>query len=323
MSLPFPHPVNEHTLHQACDLLKAGSLVAFPTETVYGLGADAECDDAVASIYATKNRPSHNPLIVHVPSLDVALRYGVLSEYAMRLANHFWPAPLTLVVASRPDNKLSSHLLGTGNTVALRIPSNTVAQSLLEVFGHGIAAPSANRSGKISPTTAQHVWREFHQNPGNLAAILDGGQATIGLESTVVDCTQDMPVILRAGSITQTDIANIVPLKDSYSKREAAMISPGMLDSHYAPDASVRLNASEVGEGEALLAFGIHHMNCRHQRNLSLSGDVNEAAYHLYDYLRQLDAMDDVNAIAVMPIPETGIGCAINDRLRRAAAKRT
>ncbi len=327
------------------DLLRKGLLVAFPTETVYGLGGAAENLEAVTGIYATKGRPSHNPLIVHVQDLAMAERYGVFNALAYQLAEQFFPGPVTLVVPVK-DGVLAPQLLAGGKTVALRCPAHPVAQALLQEFGAGIAAPSANRSGRVSPTKAEHVREEFAEHPGQLRMLLDGGATEIGLESTVVDCTRDAPVILRKGSVGTEAFpppacgrgaGGGLLIGSTYMRQpptypppacggryiaDEQLKSPGLLTSHYAPNAPVRLNATDVHEGEALLAFGSAVPEALGTcLNLSPSGDLEEAAHHLYDYLRQLDALNPAS-IAVMPVPDRGIGTAINDRLQRAAAKR-
>ncbi len=303
---------------KAADMLRNGQLVSFPTETVYGLGAWAEDDGAVQRIFATKGRPSSNPLIVHVANKEMAQRYGVFNDTAHKLADAFFPSALTLVVPVK-QGAVSEYVLAGNDTVALRAPNHDVAQGLLRALDAGIAAPSANRSGKISPTCATHVLEEFSHKMHDLAMILDGGATPIGLESTVVECCEEGARILRVGSVLPSEIKAVVPLVHG-KKTPLAFKSPGMLASHYAPDATLRLNATEVREGEALLAFG-KPLPCDKGRmlNLSAKADVAEAATNLYDYLRQLDAKYD--RIAVMPMSELGIGEAVNDRLQRAAAE--
>lgn len=317
-------PVNYRNIINAAEMLRQGKLVAFPTETVYGLGADAENDVAVASVFTTKGRPPINPLIVHVAEVEVLERYAVLDAATHLLAEAFWPGPLTLVLPRHPQCKASKAVSAGMETIAVRIPSHPVARELLQVFGRGIAAPSANRSGRISPTTAQHVAAEFAEAPGALAMILDAGASNVGIESTVLDCTGAFPVILRAGAISEADLQpfGCIAASPATAPDEIAPLhSPGMLASHYAPRAQVRLNVTQVEAGEALLAFGQTPLHAPHQRNLSPSGNLAEAAHHLYAMLRELDE-NACAGIAVMPIPEEGIGIAINDRLRRAAAPR-
>jgi L-threonylcarbamoyladenylate synthase len=292
----------------AARLLREGALVAFPTETVYGLGADATNGKAVAAIFAAKGRPRFNPLIVHVEDLAAAERHTAFSAEARRLAHAFWPGALTLVLPRR-DTALSDLVSGGLSTVALRVPAHPTARALLKQAGRPIAAPSANVSGKVSATTALHVAETLDDK---VDFILDGGPAPLGLESTVIGFDGEAPVLLRPGAIARESIEYLVgPLK----KAGRTIRSPGQLESHYAPSASLRLNVENARPGEALLAFGpVAHATL----NLSLSGDLKEAAANLFAMLRELDK--SAKAIAVTPIPEHGLGEAINDRLRRAAA---
>ncbi len=303
---------------KAVTLWREGQLVAFPTETVYGLGADAENGQAVARIYAAKSRPQFNPLIVHVANVDTAQRYVQWNPWAETLRRKFWPGPMTLVLKRHVDCALSELVSAGGDTVGIRIPNHPLALALLRAYGKGIAAPSANRSGRVSPTTAAHVASEFADA---LPLILDGGACEVGLESTVLDLSGDAPRILRPGSITQTMLEELIPLQPTNKTAgEGALKSPGQLESHYAPSIPVRLNATDVRANEALLAFGNDvPSGAITMLNLSPSGDMIEAAANLFAYLRQLDDPRH-HAIVVMPIPSTGIGEAINDRLRRAAA---
>lgn len=300
---------------RAGEIIRAGGLVAFPTETVYGLGADATNDRAVASIFAAKGRPQFNPLIVHVPDIAAAEAEVEFNPLARKLAQAFWPGALTLVLP-RKDSKLSLLVSAGLDTVAVRAPSGAVAQKLLRAAGRPIAAPSANISGRVSPTLASHVAQEFGET---VDLILDDGAATLGLESTVIGFDDGKPVLLRLGAIVREDIERIAgPLAQAGER----ISSPGQLINHYAPRARLRLNAREVKSGEALLAFGPHvPEGARMIGNLSPTGDVKEAAANLFAMLRELDA-NGAEAIAVMPIPESGLGEAINDRLRRAAAPR-
>ncbi|MBT0958024.1 threonylcarbamoyl-AMP synthase [Alphaproteobacteria bacterium KMM 3653] len=309
-------PADPEGIKAAAALLQAGDLVAFPTETVYGLGADARNDAAVAGIYAAKGRPSFNPLIVHLPDLEAATALADLSPTALRLAKAFWPGPLTLVARTRPDSGLSPLCFAGLPTVALRVPAAPVARSLLRAFGGPLAAPSANLSGQVSPTTAAHVMTGLSSR---IAAVLDGGPCTVGLESTIVDGT-DGPVILRHGGISAEALAEVhgAPLPQAVTPTAPDRPNaPGQLSSHYAPRAALRLNAERPHENEVLLAFG----DAKGAMNLSPAGDLNEAAANLFAYLIALDE-GGVEAIAVSPIPETGLGKAINDRLQRAAAPR-
>lgn len=297
-------------ISEAGALLRAGKLVAFPTETVYGLGADAGNDKAVAAIFAAKGRPSFNPLIVHVRDLTEAEKLAELSEDARKLAARFWPGGLTLVLPRRKSAQLSLLVSAGLDTVALRVPANAIAQKLLGAAGCPIAAPSANRSGTVSPTRVEHV--------GDLAdMVLDGGQTKLGIESTIIGFEDGKPVMLRPGAIAREDIeATIGPL---VARSGDLINAPGQLQSHYAPQTKMRLNATDVKSSEALLAFGPPLSGGRVMRNLSERGDVNEAAANLFAMMRELDAAG-ADCIAVMPVPDTGLGEAINDRLRRAAA---
>jgi L-threonylcarbamoyladenylate synthase len=298
----------------AAEALKAGRLVVIPTETVYGLGADATNDRAVASIYAAKGRPKFNPLIVHVASLADAERLGIFDERARQLAQAFWPGPLTLVVPRQADCPVSLLASAGLPTIALRVPRHPLARKLLAAFGRPIVAPSANVSGRISPTTAEHVRASL----GNkVAMILDGGPCLIGLESTIVGCGEGEPVLLRAGGVPREEIERVlghpVASRHNYQK----VTAPGQLKSHYAPHAQLRLNVTSPRAGEAYLGFG--PMNGTH--NLSPRGDLVEAAANLFRMLHELDATG-AKTIAVAPIPMAGLGEAINDRLKRAAAPR-
>lgn len=311
---------DQHGIVQATAQLKGGRLVAFPTETVYGLGGDALNPTAVARIFAAKARPRFNPLIVHVPDLNVAEKLGVFDQTAHRLAHYFWPGALTLVVPLRPDAGVSDLVTAGLNTIAIRIPDHDIAQNLLRAVGGPLAAPSANRSGAVSPTTAEHVASDFGDE---LALILDGGATTVGLESTIVAVEDDAITLQRPGGIPrdaiESQIGKKVEVAELVSERPNA---PGQLVSHYAPRALVRLNANTLNAGEALLAFGANALTTNAQTiNLSPSGDVSEAAVNLFSALRTLDK-GGADTIAVMPIPNHGLGEAINDRLQRAAAPR-
>jgi L-threonylcarbamoyladenylate synthase len=305
---------SDDNIKKGAALLHEGELVAFPTETVYGLGGNALSDTAVALIYEAKGRPQFNPLIVHVASLAEARRHATFNHQAELLAQHFWPGPLTLVLPRTPGCALSLLVSAGLDTVALRMPAHTLARALLEESRLPIAAPSANRSGHVSPTLAEHVQQEL----GNrVAMILDGGACAVGIESTVVDVSGELPVILRPGSITEEQLESVIG-EVRRADKSAAITSPGMLERHYAPSHPLRLNAKEVRAGEALLAFGVPVAGAGVMENLSESGDLQEAAANLFRMLRTLDA-SAVSGIAVMPIPESGLGVAINDRLRRAA----
>jgi len=306
----------------AAAALRGGGLAAFPTETVYGLGADATNGRAVAALFEAKGRPRFNPLIVHVATLAAAEALGHLTETGAKLAEAFWPGPLTLVLAKQPGCPVAELATAGLDTIAVRVPAHPVAQALLQAAGMPVAAPSANRSGHVSPTTAEHVATDFGAASGDaMPMILDGGTATVGLESTVVDATGADPVVLRLGAVAREDIVRVLGRPVALATgEEGKPASPGMLARHYAPAARLRLNAIDVDEDEVLLAFG--HASVPAHRgvmlNLTWSGDLVEAAANLFAALRTLDATG-AKAIAVMPIPEQGLGEAINDRLRRAA----
>ncbi len=296
---------------EAARLLRDGGLVAFPTETVYGLGADATNGQAVAAIFAAKGRPLFNPLIVHVADLEEARRHVELSPRASALAEKFWPGPLTLVLPRRKNSPLSLLVSAGLDSVALRAPSHPAAIALLKEAGRPVAGPSANLSGQVTATTAQHVADSLG---GKVDLILDAGSATLGIESTVIGFDGDRPLLLRPGAVPREEIQDLVgPLGPPGNLIQ----SPGQLASHYAPRAGLRLNASEIESGEVLLGFG---NTPGAKLNLSAKGDLREAAANLFAMLRELDKV--ASQIAVSPIPDTGIGEAINDRLRRAAAPR-
>ncbi len=310
-------------LAQAAAILRRGGLVSFPTETVYGLGADATSADAVAGIYAAKERPSFNPLIAHVDSFESARIQGFFDETAQRLAQAFWPGPLTLVVPAAASCTVSDLARAGLGSVALRVPAHPLAHALLEQAGRPIAAPSANRSGRVSPTDADHVLGDLE---GRIDAVLDGGAAQVGVESTIVACLGDRPLLLRPGGVPRDAIEALIEQRlEAGQEGGSSPLAPGMLASHYAPRARVRLNATDVQPGEAALLFGTEAPRnsevARATLNLSPNGDLREAAAHLFSYLRQLDA-SGAPTIAVSPVPGTGLGEAINDRLRRAAAER-
>jgi L-threonylcarbamoyladenylate synthase len=310
-------------LAQAAAILRRGGLVAFPTETVYGLGADATDAEAVARIYAAKERPSFNPLIAHVDSFRTARIQGVFDETATRLAEAFWPGPLTLVVPVAPTCTISDLARAGLDSIGLRVPAHPLAHALLERTGRPVAAPSANRSGRVSPTDADHVLGDLK---GRIDAVLDGGASQVGVESTIVSCLEGVPHLLRPGGVPREAIEALIGQKlEAPAEAESSPLAPGMLASHYAPRAQVRLNATSIRLGEAALLFGDEPPAGAElalaSLNLSKSGDLVEAAAHLFSYLRQLDA-SGAATIAVSPVPETGLGEAINDRLRRAAAER-
>lgn len=302
---------------RAVRLLGEGRLVSFATETVYGLGGDATNDHAVAAIFAAKERPSFNPLICHYPTTNAAFRTVIANERAHRLADAFWPGPLTLVLPRTKDCPVSL-LTGAGlDTLAVRVPAHDIARALLREIDRPIAAPSANRAGKISPTTAQHV---LAQLSGRVAAVLDCGPCDVGVESSVLDLSGTDAVLLRPGGVTLEAIeATIGPV--AHHATPGVLRSPGLLASHYAPRTPVRLDVSEVRPDEALLAFGTALPGAGSVFNLSEASDLTEAAARLFAGLHALDTAG-AQHIAVMPIPQHGLGRAINDRLRRAAAPR-
>lgn len=298
---------------RARDLLLGGRLVAFPTETVYGLGALASDDRAVASVFAAKGRPAFNPLIVHVPDFGAASRLADFDTEAARLAEAFWPGPLTLVVRLRGDAGISPLVTAGLPTVALRVPAHPLAQQVLAAVGAPIAAPSANPSGRISPTMAQHVLDGLG---GRIAAVLDGGACDVGLESTIMT-TDPVPTLLRPGGLPVEAIAACLGRPVASATPGDGVTAPGQLASHYAPKGQLRLEATEARPGEVLIGFG----PVAGDLMLSASGDLVEAAGNLFRHLHTLDA-DGADRIAVAPIPHKGLGIAINDRLVRAAAPR-
>ncbi|WP_417846009.1 L-threonylcarbamoyladenylate synthase [Thalassospira povalilytica] len=318
-------PYSEGALSQAAAKLRAGELVAFPTETVYGLGADATNADAVAGIYAAKQRPSFNPLISHFPDRDAAAKHAVFDERADKLAETFWPGALTLVLPRQADSDVCELVTAGLPSIAVRVPAHPMARQLLRAVGRPIAAPSANRSGRISPTTAGHV---AHSLGNAIGMILDGGPCGVGLESTVIDLTTDRVVMLRPGGITREQVAEILGCDVVMAETDdTAPKSPGMLTSHYAPGLPVRLDATTANPAkygnEILLAYG----DCNTKGFdavlwLSKSGDDREAAANLFAKLHEAD-QPRFDGIAIAPIPEAGLGLAINDRMKRAAAPRT
>jgi L-threonylcarbamoyladenylate synthase len=322
------------TIERARSALAAGGLVAFPTETVYGLGADAGNDRAVAKLYAAKERPSFNPLIAHVADLAAARRLAQLDAEALKLAEAFWPGPLTLVLPKLRGCPVGQLATSGLDTIAVRAPNHPVARDILAAFGKPVVAPSANRSGRVSPTSAKHVLADL---AGRIDLIVDGGASPLGLESTILACG-GRTVLLRPGAIPREtierflghDIAVATSASGGGEGGGAAdgggrPVAPGMLVSHYAPRAHLRMNAATVAPGEALLAFGAtlpgDAGNARMTLNLSAGGELVEAAANLFNYLRELDGAG-VDSIAVMAIPGEGLGEAINDRLRHAAAPR-
>jgi len=305
---------------EAARVLRGGGLVAFPTETVYGLGADATNGEAVARIFEAKGRPRFNPLIVHLPDAGAAARLTRFDTRAARLAERFWPGPLTLVLPRAADCPVSPLASAGLDTLAVRVPDHPVAQRLLRAAARPVVAPSANASGQISPTTAAHVARSLGDR---VDLILDGGPCRVGVESTVVDLTGQPAVILRPGGVTRAELEAVIgPVRHDAGSAEDRPRAPGQLGSHYAPRLPLRLNATSVAGDEALLAFGPEvPAGAAVTRNLSPTGDLREAAAKLFAHLHDLDR-PGLSAIAVMPVPEDELGAAINDRLRRAAAPR-
>jgi len=325
-------PLTTHVLRadaeataEAVRVLQAGGLVAFPTETVYGLGADAARGEAVARLYAAKGRPAFNPLIAHVDGLPAARKLARFDAAAERLAAAFWPGPLTLVLPKAANCPVAGLATAALDTIAVRVPEHPIAQGLLRAFNGALVAPSANRSGHVSPTTAAHVLADLG---GRIDLILDAGETPVGVESTIIACL-DTPALLRPGGVTRGKIEQVLQYK-LHEAPDAAAVSdapraPGMLASHYAPRTPLRLDVKRVEPGEALLAFGPvlaeGAERARKVLNLSVRGDLIEAAANLFSHLRALDTAG-ASAIAAMPIPREGLGEAINDRLRRAAAPR-
>ena len=313
-SAPIVKNASQETIDEAAGLIRAGSLVAFPTETVYGLGADATNGEAVAAIFSAKNRPDFNPLIIHVPTTEDAERLVRFDDRARALGKALWPGALTLVLP-RTDNCPVSLLAGAGlDTLAVRVPDQPTALALLSAANVPIAAPSANRSGEVSPTTAEHVAQSLGDA---VALIIDDGPCRIGVESAVLDLSGDVPVLLRPGGVTADDISAVIgPLADTTP--DGALRSPGMLSRHYATRIPLRIMATDVRADEALLAFGPQPLDgAARMANLSGTADPAEAASNLFAMMRLLDR-PDYAGIAVMPIPDDGLGHAINDRLRRA-----
>ena len=319
-------PAGVASVTEAARRLSAGGLVAFPTETVYGLGADATNAAAIARLYEAKGRPLFNPLISHVEGLASAHRIARLDATAITLAQAFWPGPLTLVLPKREGCEVADLATAGLETIAVRVPAHPVARAILKAFDRPVVAPSANLSGHVSPTTAAHVQSDL---AGRIDLIVDGGPVAVGIESTIVGCFE-RPMLLRPGGLPREAIERVLgkslahPLAEIESD-DSQPLAPGMLTSHYAPRARVRLDVQSVKPGEALLAFGREPIPGQDKAaavlNLSERGDLAEAATRLFGYLRSLDATK-AGTIAVMPIPMKGLGEAINDRLRRAAAGR-
>jgi len=318
-------PANEAAVAAAARCLVAGGLVAFPTETVYGLGADATNPAAIARLYAAKGRPAFNPLIAHVGDLVAAMRIARFDAQATALAQVFWPGPLTLVLPRTKDCAVADLATAGLDTIAIRVPADPVARAILRAFGGPVVAPSANLSGHVSPTSAAHVQSDL---AGRIDLIIDGGAVEVGVESTIVGCFE-APMLLRAGGLPREEIERVLgrrlvqPPDDTSDNGQP--LAPGMLAAHYAPRTPVRLNAGRLEAGEALLAFGSVLVpgadTATMILNLSPQSNLAEAAANLFGYLRLLDTTG-ARGIAVMPVPQHGLGEAINDRLRRAAMGR-
>lgn len=306
-------------LSQAADILRGGGLVAFPTETVYGLGADARNGTAVAKVYAAKGRPSFNPLIVHTADLESAQRFAVFNDTARALATAFWPGPLSMVLPVTSTGGLSDLVTAGLDTVAVRVPADQTGHALLAAFDGPVAAPSANLSGSVSPTTPEHVLQGL---VGRIDAIVSGGPCSVGLESTILAVDETGVALLRAGGVAVEDVEEVLKIKVARPEDPDTPKSPGQLKSHYAPQAAMRMNATDAKEDELLLGFGDVGNAAM---NLSASADLTEAAANLFSYMRRMDELATAkgkSGIAVSPVPSEGLGLAINDRLSRAAAPR-
>ena len=319
-------PANEAAVAASARCLSQGGLVAFPTETVYGLGADAANPLAIARLYQAKGRPAFNPLIAHVGDIEAARRIARFDATALLLAQAFWPGPLTLVLPKTSDCAVADLATAGLDTVAIRIPAHAIARDILRLSGHPVVAPSANLSGHVSPTTAAHVQGDLD---GRIDLIVDGGPVEVGVESSIVGCF-DQPMLLRPGGLARSEIERVLgrtlkQLPEDGGGDSGQPLAPGMLASHYAPRTPVRLNATRIEPGEVVLAFGPASVPGMEAAavimNLSPRSNVVEAAAHLFGYLRTLDARG-ARGIAVMPVPHHGLGEAINDRLRRAAVGR-
>jgi len=320
--MPNPAPIvpcDERNIRTAADIISAGGLVAFGTETVYGLGADATNAEAVAKIFAAKGRPTFNPLISHVTNLNAVTNIGHVTEIATKVANTYWPGPLTLVLQKTDTCNVTKLTTAGLDTVAIRIPGRDIARDFLNACGVPIAAPSANASGGISPTQATHVASSLPvPDEGGPVLILDTGPCDVGLESTVLDLSTETPTLLRPGAVTREDIEQLIGPIALAGTDDKTPKSPGMLSRHYAPATPLRTDAVDQQTGEVVLGFGQTDITV--DLNLSETGDLLEASANLFDMLHRLDALN-ASGIAVTPIPKMGLGHAINDRLRRAVAR--
>lgn len=306
-----------NAINEALSVFRAGGLVAIPTETVYGLAADATNGEAVARIYEAKGRPNFNPLIAHCSTQEMAFRYGHFSKVAQKAADHFWPGPLTLVVPYREGGGISPLVRAGLDSIALRVP-NGVSCPLISALDNPIAAPSANLSGRISPTTAHHVQSQLD---GLIDLIIDGGPCDFGVESTIISFQEDQPILLRPGGVEIEVLEQVLGTRVQIASADSPIVAPGQLASHYAPIGQLRLNATQVADEDGALNFGNSKLSAPTCYSLSESGDLREAAAQLFACLSVFDEKK-VRHIAVAPIPEVGLGVAINDRLRRAAAPR-
>ena len=309
---------NAAAIAEAADILRRGGLVGMPTETVYGLAAEATSDDAIARLYKAKGRPALNPLIAHVLDVDAAMRQGQFSQQAQHLARSFWPGPLTLVVPARSDATVCATARAGLSSLALRVPAHPLARALIAATGRPLAAPSANRSGRISAVTADHVLQDLGET---IDLVIDDGRCAIGVESTIVACLDGRPRLLRPGGLPRRDVEAVLgePLLEATTG--GPVLAPGLLSSHYAPRARLRLNATSCHDDEAALDFGGQFAAGPNTLDLSPSGDLVEASHNLFAYLRRLDETE-IGTIVVAPLPSNGLGEALNDRLRRAAAPR-
>ena len=307
--------INNKTINEAVELLQKGKLIGFPTETVYGLGADATNEKAILKIYKNKQRPKSNPLIVHTETIEQACSVGVFNSKIEKIAKDIWPGPLTVIVKKRENSIIRKELCAGNDTIAIRVSSNKTILAIIKKLGNPIAAPSANKSGMLSPTSAAHVEKQFKNNT-DIPLILDGGKTKIGVESTVIGMKNNNIIIYRHGGITKERLEKKVNEKiidiTHAEFSEKSNMSPGMLKKHYSPTVPLRINITNPRSDEILIGFGEKYK----EPNLSKSGDLDEAAANLFYFLEKYEAKG--NKIAIAPIPNIGIGVAINDRLNRA-----